>query len=65
MELSNADKELLKQWGYTERDYPQIEEAMQKSKTKYWLDSKPIAREKAVFLLGRAKYLSGNGRCDL
>lgn len=62
MKLAESDKELLISWGFAEKDFPQIEEAFQKSKTKYKLGSTPISREKAINLLGRERYLSGISR---
>ena len=62
MMLTEADKTLLVQWGHTEDDFRQIEEAMQKSKTSYKLGSKRITRDEAIRLLGRKDYLSGISR---
>lgn len=62
MELTKSDKALLASWGFREKDFPQIEEAMKKSKTKYKLGATPISREKAIALLGREVYLSGISR---
>lgn len=62
MKLTKSDKELLAFWGFREKDFPQIEEAMKKSKTKYTLGATPISREKAIALLGRDMYLSGISR---
>lgn len=62
MKLTVSDKELLTAWGHPEKDFPQIEEALQKSKTKYKLGAKPISRDKAIALLGRKVYLSGISR---
>ena len=60
--LSQADKALLLSWGHPESDFAQIEQAMQKSKTTYKMDCKPISREKAIEVLGREAYLSGISR---
>ena len=62
MKLTVSDKKLLTNWGHPERDFAQIEEAMQKSKTKYKLGSRHVSREKAIQLLGREIYLSGISR---
>lgn len=62
MKLIESDKKLLKKWGVQEKDFPQIEEAFQKSKTKYELGSVPISRDKAIQVLGRERYLSGIAR---
>lgn len=60
--LSQTDKALLITWGHPESDFAQIERAMQKSKTIYKMDRKPITREKAIEVLGREAYLSGISR---
>lgn len=62
MKLTNEDKTLLLDWGYTEEDFAQIEEAFQKNKTKYKLGSTSISRDEALRLLGRRQYLSGIAR---
>lgn len=62
MKLTNEDKDLLLHWGYSEKDFTQIEEAFQKSKTKYTLGSFSISREEALRVLGRRQYLSGIAR---
>lgn len=62
MKLTEEDKKLLLSWGFAEGDFRQIEEAMQKSKTKYKLGSVRISREEAIRLLGRREYLSGLSR---
>lgn len=62
MKLTKADTEQLLDWGHPERDFPQIEEAMKKSKTKYRLGDKQITREEAISLLGRKQYLAGISR---
>ena len=62
MKLSSEDKALLRQWGYPDEDFPQIELAMQARYTKYKLENKAISRERALDLLGRRKYLSGIAR---
>ena len=62
MKLTNEDKGLLLDWGHTEKDFAQIEEAFQKSKTTYQMDGARITREKALELLGRRQYLAGIAR---
>lgn len=62
MRLTAADKKILLEWGFLEKDFQQIEEALQKSKTKYKLRDKPISREEAIRLLGQRLYLSGIAR---
>lgn len=62
MKLTRKDKELLFSWGYTEQDFPQIEEATHSTKTKYELDGNPIDRAEVIRLLGRKAYLSGIAR---
>lgn len=62
MKLTNADKEMLREWGHPESDFPQIEKALEKRNTKYKLGSAPITRDKAILLLGQKQYLSGIAR---
>ena len=62
MKLSGEDKALLRQWGFDDKDFPQIELATQARYTKYKLGNKAISRERALCLLGRRKYLSGIAR---
>ena len=62
MKLNNDDKKLLLDWGYTENDFEQIEEAFRKRKTTYEMNNSPISREKALEVLGRRWYLSGIAR---
>lgn len=59
MKLTKEDKRLLQSWGVEERNFAQIEEALNATKTKYELNGKPISRERAIELLGRKDYLSG------
>lgn len=62
MKLTSEDKDLLRQWGYVDKDFPQIEFAMQARYTKYKLGNKAISRGRALGLLGRPQYLSGIAR---
>lgn len=68
MKLTNEDKKQLKEYGYTEDDFSQIERAMQKSKTKYSVvniqtgKKETISRERAIKILGRETWLSGISR---
>ena len=62
MKLTGEDKALLRQYGYADEDFPQIELAMQARYTKYKLGNTAISRERALGLLGRRKYLSGIAR---
>lgn len=68
MRLTETDKKQLIKNGYTERDFKQIEEAMQKSKTKYEAKNiqtgelRKISREEAIEILGRETWLSGISR---
>ena len=62
MKLTSEDKSLLRQLGYPDKDFPQIESAMQVRCTKYELGSKAISRDRAIALLGRRKYLAGLSR---
>lgn len=61
MKLTNEDKAYLKELGYPEADFAQIEEAI--GKTVYTLNfKKQITLEKALELLGRQTFLSGISR---
>lgn len=60
MKLTKSDKEYLKEIGYLECDFSQIERAS--GKTDYMYQSKRIGQKKAIELLGRKKYLSGIAR---
>jgi len=60
--LTAEDIKILLDWGYSDDDLEQIEEAMQPSKTKYDLDGKRITRDEAIALLGQKQYLSGIAR---
>lgn len=67
MKLTDKDKEYLLSIGHPEEDLSQIEEAMSAKKTTYTLtvpgqEEQPIAREKAIQILGRETFLSGLGR---
>ena len=62
MKLTSNDKGMLRKWGFSDQNFAQIEEALQKSKTKYKLGSDPISREEAIVLLGRDVFLSGISR---
>ncbi|AMN31045.1 hypothetical protein BFS06_14595 [Clostridium perfringens] len=60
MKLKNDDKELLKTWGYCDKDIQQIEEATKK--TIYIFGDKKISTKKAIEILGKEEYLSGISR---
>lgn len=62
MELSKEDKELLQSWGYEEKDFRQIEEALHGSNTVYKLENRKISRKQAIELLGMCNFLSGTAR---
>lgn len=62
MKLSNDDKALLRSWGYEERDFRQIEEALRGDKTVYELENRRISRKQAIGLLGMRDFLSGVAR---
>ncbi len=68
MRLTETDKKQLIENGHTKRDFKQIEEAMQKSKTKYEAENlltgevKRISREEAIQILGREAWLNGISR---
>lgn len=61
MKLTESDKQILKNWGYSDKDVSQIEEAT--GKTIYRLNNaKKISAKKAIELLGRKVFLSGISR---
>lgn len=60
MKLKKEDTELLKDWGFLEKDLKQIEEATKK--TTYEINDKKISATKALEILGREEYLSGISR---
>ena len=60
MKLTQEDKALLFEWGHTESDLDQIEEATRK--TTYEYHGKQIGRAEAINLLGRRAYLAGISR---
>lgn len=62
MKLTVADKELLKKWGYPEKDFEQIEMATEAKCTTYEMNGEKISATKAIEVLGREAYLSGIGR---
>lgn len=64
MNLTDDDKQLLKEWGYSKTNIIQIEEAAQRANTSYELQTpdgliKKISRETVLSTLGRKKYLAG------
>ncbi len=59
MRLRSEDKELLRSWGYEDRDFRQIEEALRGDKTTYMLDNRRISRGRAIELLGMRAFLAG------
>jgi hypothetical protein len=61
MKLTKDDKNMLREWGYVENDFPQIEKATRKTVYTTAGDVK-ISLQKAIELLGRKKYLSGIAR---
>lgn len=61
MNLTENDKKILKDFGYVEEDFEQIEEATKK--TTYKLNYKErISCAKAIELLGRKTFLGGISR---
>lgn len=61
MKLTNKDKKTLRDWGHSEDDLKQIEEAIRK--TVYELNSKEkISCQEAIRLIGRKAFLSGISR---
>lgn len=66
MKLTQDDKLILKEFGYEEKDFPQLERAVNSRITKYEYSKghgyEPITRERAIELLGRKKWLAGISR---
>lgn len=60
MKLTPKDKTMLHTHGYTEKDFPQIEEAT--GKTDYEYLGAKVTQRQAMRLLGRTIYLSGIAR---
>ena len=66
MKLTEDDKNLLKNWGYIERDFAQINEAI--GQTVYTVydpessKSRRISAKTALEILGRKDFLSGISR---
>lgn len=58
--LTDEDKQILREWGYPEEDFPQIEEAARRSR--YEIENKKITCQAAIGILGREKFLSGIAR---
>ena len=65
MKLTNSDTEILKEYGYEDEDFAQIQRALDKRNTKYTTytdNEKPITREEVIKLLGKENFLSGLAR---
>lgn len=65
MKLTTQDKKLLVEWGYSETDLSQIEEASSKTTYEMQIGNEPIhkvSRKTAISVLGRSKYLAGLAR---
>lgn len=62
MKFTPADKVQLTEWGYSESDIKQIEEAASRNHTIYTMGGQRISREEAINLLGRKEFLSGISR---
>lgn len=65
MKLTKTDKNMLKEWGYSEEDIPQIEKVIRVSN--YFLyknqeKSTSISSKNALELLGKELFLSGIAR---
>ena len=65
MKLTETDKNMLKEWGYSEEDIPHIEKAIRVSN--YFLyknqeKSTSISSKNALELLGKELFLSGIAR---
>lgn len=66
MKLKNCEKEILIEFGHSEEDLEQIQEALDSRYTKYEYccggSEKKISRQKACELLGIREFLSGISR---
>ncbi len=62
MKLTNKDKDILREFGYEDKDFKQIEMATLKNHTVYELDNKKIQLEKVLEIMDRKEYLSGIAR---
>lgn len=60
MKLSLEDKELLLGYGYLEKDFDQIEEAIKA--TTFVMNNEKISLNKTIEVLGKEKFLNGIGR---
>lgn len=69
--LTQEEKDILADFGYSCKDFKQIEKAMQKSKTSYRFiplktdnneSPKIISREEVIRIIGKRDYLSGIAR---
>lgn len=62
MKFTEADKTQLAEWGYSESNIKQIEEAAKRNNTIYSMGGQRISREEAITRLGRKDFLSGLSR---
>ena len=66
-QLTNKDKKLLKEWGYSNEDMPQIEEVANVSIITFTYKANKsqehiITPQRAIRIIGRRKFLSGLSR---
>ena len=59
--LTKEDKDFLRETGYSDDDFLQIEEAVRRSKY-YLIDNQRISYQKAIEILGKNTFLSGISR---
>lgn len=62
MKLTNKDKDILRGFGYKDKDFKQIEMATLKKYTVYKLNNKKVQLEKVLEMMDRKEYLSGIAR---
>ena len=68
--LTNKDKKLLKEWGYSNEDMPQIEEAANVSVITFTYKANKsqeyiiITPQRAIRIIGREQFLSGLTTAD-
>ena len=62
MKLTETEREMFREQGYSDQNIDQIERALQRSKTTYFMGATGVSREEAINLLGRETFLSGIAR---
>ena len=60
MKLNKRQKLILKEYGFSQSDFPQIERVI--TKTRYYLNNKRLNRNQVIKMIGEEEFLSGIGR---